>query len=166
MGKDTVPTMEIEHVEIHEGEHFFVSDIDTDIDTTKYWRITAADHPDVPHFIFTVSLKNAGLVQFYENPAIDAAGTALPSFNNHRNVADTAGATAFKDTTTTSDGTLLLSIRLAAGDLGKSGGIIERNNEIILKQNEDYIIKVTTDAINNEGTLLMEWYERAKTRVY
>ena len=168
MGKECVPTFDIEHMEIHEGEHFFVTDIDIDIDAAgpKYWRITTPNSNTVMHFTFRVVSKDAAVIQLYENPTIDAAGTGLTIYNNNRNSSDTSTATVFKDTTITGEGTLLISERLASGVNGRGGGILNRANEIILKANEDYNIKVTSDGDNNEATIVMQFYEKGITQIF
>ena len=72
----------------------------------------------------------------------------------------------FKDTTITGEGTLLISERLASGVNGRGGGILNRANEIILKANEDYNIKVTSDGDNNEATIVMQFYEKGITQIF
>ena len=154
-----------EHVEVHEGEHFFASELDEDVDIAgpKKWRVTTPNTTNRIHFTFAVTCDAIGLLQFYEDPTLNLAGTGMTEFNNDRNSSNAATLTTFYDTTTqapNNDGTLLWSVYVGAGR--KEGGSMERKWEDILKQNEDYIIKFTPAADNTGVAILMEWYEMDK----
>jgi len=158
--------IDLVHHEIHEGNYYSATVIDTDVDTAapKYVRITAPNTAARIHFTGMVYATAAGLVEFYENPTLNAAGTAVTIFNNDRNSIKTATATVFYDTTTqapNNDGT-----RIDAGRVGgaarpnfRIGGETARRNEWILKQAEDYILKFTPDADNTEFITVLSWYE-------
>ena len=155
-----------QHHEIHEGNHYTVSVVDLDVDIAgpKYVRITAPDSATRIHFVGVASADGAALVEFYEDPTILAAGTALTEYNNDRNSANTATATTFEDTTTqapNNDGTLLFAGRI--GGTGRAqtriAGELANREEWILEQNEDYLVKVTVDANNTEVIIVLTWYE-------
>jgi len=159
-------SIELEHAEIHEGEHYFASDCveDLGVVASKIWRITTPNTDNRIHLTFTVTTSDSnGLLEFYENPTLLAAGTGMTEFNNDRNSANVATATTFFDTTTqapNNDGTLLWCI--VVGSARRNGGSVERTKEIILKQNEDYIVKFTPAAVNSKCAVLFEWYEMNK----
>lgn len=154
------------HHEIHEGHHYTVAVVDADVDIAgpKYVRITAPDTTKRIHLIGVVSASAACLVEFYEDPTILAAGAALTEYNNDRNSANVATATTFENTTTqapNNDGTLIF-----AGRIGGTGQAFFRlagqhadREEWILKQGEDYLVKVTVDADNTEVVIVLTWYE-------
>lgn len=155
-------TIDVGHHKIHEGTGFFCSDIDADIDTAaaKYWRFTTPDTTARIHFRVSVVCAAAATVYLYENPTLDAAGTGLTEFNCDRNSATAAAMTTFYDTTTSNDGTLLKAILVGTNNPAvKFGGNARTEFELILKQNEDYLVKVVTDADNNKATMIAEWYE-------
>ena len=157
-----IVTIDQEHHQVHVGKFFTVSDNDTDIDTgaPKYWRITTPNTAIRVHCVITVNVIAEALMEFFENPTITGAGTGLTAFNNDRNSATAATATTFFDTTVSNDGTKILSVRVGGNNpSGRVGGTGRTEAEFILKQNEDYIIKITPDADNDKGSIIIEWYE-------
>jgi len=141
-----------------------VVDTDVDIAGPKYVRITAPDTTVRIHFMGVVSADAAALVELYEDPTILAAGNALTEQNNNRNSANVATATTFEDTTTqapNNDGTLLFAGRIGGTGLAQTrfAGNVADREEWILKQNEDYLVKVTVDADNTEVAIVLTWYE-------
>ena len=169
-GVDTIDNAKVSisltHHEIHQGRHYTVAvlDVSVDIIAPKYVRITSPDTPTRIHFVGVVSADGASLVEFYEDPTLLAAGNALIEYNNDRNSLNAATATTFEDTTTqapNNDGTLLFAGRVGGTGVGQtriSGQLADRE-EWILKQNEDYLIKVTVDANATEVTIVLTWYE-------
>jgi len=159
-------TIAFQHHQVHEGNHYTVAVVDTDVDIAgpKYVRITAPDTATRIHFMGVVSASAACLVEFYENPTILAAGNALTEYNNNRNSVNIATATTFEDTTTqapNNDGTLLFAGRIGGTGLAQTrfAGSMADREEWILKQNEDYLAKVTVDADNTEVVIVFTWYE-------
>ena len=157
--------IEIEHHEIHEGNHYFVCDRDTDVDkaSPKYWLLRAPNTSTRIHLVWTVSVGAAGIIEFYENPTWgtgNSDGTGLIEFNNDRNSSNTATLATFKDAVLGSSGTdgTLLCIEDIPADK-KSGNMSVRSKEIILKKNEDYLFKFTPDADNTGLSVIFEWYE-------
>lgn len=154
------------HHEIHEGCHFTVAVVDTDVDIAgpKYVRITAPDTTKRIHFEAMVSADGAALVEFYEDPTLNAAGAALTEYNNDRNSANTATATMFEDSTTqapNNDGTLLFAFRVGGTGVGQTriSGELSTRQEWILQQAKSYLTKVTVDADNTTVIIVYTWYE-------
>lgn len=155
--------MEYEHHEIHAGDHFFYSDYDSDVDTAspKYYRLTTPNTTKWIHMLFGLYSEGVGTWQLFENPTVNAAGTAATKFNSNRNSSTAAGLVIAYDPTSTSDGTLLRSWRTGIGtNTGSREGGHERSiYEKILKQNEDYFLKFTPDADNAKTIVELNWYE-------
>lgn len=160
---NSLQTIDYSHHEIHEGDHFFWTDYDTDVDTAgpKYYRLTTLNNTKWIHMIFTLYSEGAGTWQLFENPTVNAAGTTATVFNNNRNSATTATLTVAYDATSTADGTLLKTWRTGSGTTAPTrvGSESSRDVEIILKQGEDYFLKFTPDADNARIKLELEWYE-------
>jgi len=159
-------TIAFQHHEVHEGNHYTVAVVDTDVDIAgpKYVRITAPDTATRIHFMGVASADGASLVEFYEDPTILAGGTALVEHNNNRNSVNVATATALEDTTTqapNNDGTLLFAGRIGGTGLASTrfAGSVADREEWILNQGEDYLVKVTVDADNTEVAIVLTWYE-------
>ncbi|MBU1173048.1 MAG: hypothetical protein KKD44_26090 [Proteobacteria bacterium] len=155
--------IDLVHHKIHEGKFFSISIIDTDVDTEapKYLRITAPNTSTRIHFTGQVYVTAASLIEFFEDPTISTAGDALTEYNNNRNSDNPSTATTFEDTTVSNDGTRIDSGRAggAARPNFRIGGETARRNEWILKQGEDYVLKITPDADNTEVVVSLTWYE-------
>jgi hypothetical protein len=154
--------IDIGHHKIHEGYGFFCSDADTDVDIAgpKYWRLTTPNSAARIHIKLSVSASNAGKIELFENPTIDAAGDALTEYNCDRNSATSTTLAVFKDTTFTADGTLLSTVFVGSSSgPTRLGGNTRSEFELILKQNEDYALKVTVDNNDTKVAFISEWYE-------
>jgi hypothetical protein len=149
------------HGKLCMGRLFAVTDYDSDVDTAapKYWRITTAAGKCTFASI-QIGVSGAGLIELYENPTLDAAGTAITVHNKNRNSANLPLVTFYYDTTTTADGTLLVETYVGSGTGGpiKLGG----DHEIgyALKANEDYIIKYTPAANDQSASIWIEFEEK------
>lgn len=164
---NTLQVIPYEHHEIHAGSHFFYTDFDNDVDTgsPKYYRLTTPNTTKWVHLITTLYSDGAGTWELFENPTVNAAGNVATTFNSNRNSATTAGLVVATDPTSTSDGTLLMTFRTGSGTTlpTRIGSENSRENEIILKQNEDYFIKFTPDSDNAKVKLGLEWYEHTNS---
>ncbi len=155
----------VEHGEIHDGVHYVCSDFDAAvaIAVPKIWRVTTPNSSIRVHFTFHLSATDGGFIEFLENPTINLAGNALTEFNNDRNSGNIATLTCFDDTTLNADGTTLITEYIGndTNPANAQGGIRLRHQEIILKQNEDYVMRFTPFNNNTEVSILMEWYEES-----
>lgn len=152
------------HHKVHEGIHYSFSDVDTDVDISgpKYWRLTTPDNDIEFHITIGIAASAGVTVELFENPTISGAGTALSIYNNDRRSGNTTTATAFYDSTTSADGTLIYTTKVGSAGPGvvqRIGGNTRNEAEWILKHNEDYLVKVTADADNTEVILNVEFYE-------
>jgi len=152
------------HHAVHHGFLFTVSDFDTDIDIAapKYWLFRTPNTNKRIHIIFDVGVSGGVQVDLYESPTITADGTAITPFNNDFNRNDVSVLLVFKDPTVTADGTLKTSTRIGAsgpGNSDKVGGNLRPGSEYILKQNTNYILKITSDANDTKATMIAEYYE-------
>lgn len=154
-----IVVLDNEQYRIHEGQHFFATDHDNDIDveTSKYWHVIAPDSSTDVHLKFTLHLDDPGKIEVFEAPTTTANGTSITVFNNDRNSANTADLTLYSDPTVSADGNLIYVERI--GTNKSAGGKLRRNQEIILKYSAAYLIKVTTDANDNEASIEFHWYE-------
>jgi len=154
------------HHEIHDGNHYTCNTLDTSVDiaTPKYVRCTAPDTPTRIHWVTEVSTDGAALVEFYEDPTINAAGTAMVEQNNDRNSGNTADLVCREDCTTqapNNDGTLLFSRFVGGTGVGGSStsGEFGSRQEWILDQAKEYIVKVTVGANGTQVSITNSWYE-------
>lgn len=159
----TLQVIDYEHHEIHAGSHFFYYDYDGDVDTTapKYYRLTTANTTKWIHIQFGLQSEGSGTWQLFENPTINAAGTTATVFNNDRNSLTASTLTVAYDATTTNDGTQIKVWRTGSGTNAPSraGSESRSSVEIILKQNEDYVLKFTPDADKAKTKVEFLFYE-------
>ncbi len=136
-------------------------DADTDIATPKTFRLVTPAASATPTANYKVFLRNirvtAGAsgvtIEVLEAPTVNAAGTAVARICKDRITASTAQCTAFEDTTTTADGTIVYNGRIpAAGGEHVFGGMV-------LKQGVSYIVRVTAIADNTVASASIEWDE-------
>lgn len=159
----TLQTIEYEHHEIHAGSHFIYYDYDGDVDTAapKYYRLTTPNTTKWVHIQLILFSEGSGTWQLFENPTINAVGTTATVFNNDRNSLTAATMVIAYDPTTTNDGTQIKIWRTGSGTNApmRAGSESRSSVELILKQNEDYVLKFVPDADNAKTKVEILWYE-------
>ena len=153
--------MSYEHHEIHDGSHFFYDDAVTLASAaTQDYLLTTPDTTAYCHLVFKATGNAITQVDFYE--ATDKTGTTpQTAYNNNRNSANTPTMTIHKGTSGgTTDGTKLTGIKSgSAQGASRLNAEAERDNEIILKRNTKYIIRITSGTNDNLTNLSLQWYE-------
>lgn len=159
---EAMPTVEYAHHEIHEGDHYFVKGW-MDLTNAQVFDFLATT-PDTlkwAHMLVAFSSESEAHVTIYEGTTTSADGTAVTAVNRNRNSTNTAGLVVTHTPTITDVGTQIVSYKM--GSMQKSGGEARGNNELILKQNTKYLIRITNDtALNNWFDYLADWYEHTK----
>ena len=153
------------HHEIHEGDAYIVihSMLRDDTEVSEV-RIQTPDTTKWSHALIGVRTALASTVAFHEGTSMthDVANV-ITAFNRNRNSTSTSamlichtpsGADTSAPTFTEYIGAAASGGRIAVG--GGTGG---DRAEYILKQNEDYLIRVTSRADGNAITILADWYE-------
>lgn len=153
--------MEAEHHKVHEEKFYTVSDYDSSVDTgtPKYWHIKTPDTSLRAHLKILVSTDTGGLIELFENPTTSADGAALTAYNNDRNSGNTSSFSFYKDPTVSADGTSIEISRIGAGRDKRLGGTARQPSEIILRQNEQYLVKITPDSNGAKVTINIGMYE-------
>lgn len=158
----SVKTIDYAHSEIHSGDHFFYQDAqELGTGVSQNYLITTPNNTKWAHIIF--SLDGNGVTEFLLYEASDRNGTTLENiYNNNRNSIKTSGLTIHKGTTGgTTDGTLLLKEYKggSSGGVSRTSAISREDDELILKQNTKYLLKVTSSSATNLTNVKMSWYE-------
>lgn len=160
-------TIEIEHYKVHEGDFYTVSDYDSGVDIAapRYWLIRTPNTSVRAHMKVQVASDTGSLIELFENPTWGSGnsdGSPLTAYNNDRNSGNAPTMLFFYDPVIGaggSDGTLIEVGRIGAGREKKLGGTARQPSEIILKQNEEYIVKYTPDSNGAEITINIGFYE-------
>jgi len=149
------------HHKAHEGAHFFYTDsVAIDSGVSQDYLITAPDTAKWSHLGFEFDGTAITSLVLYEGA--DRDGTALQVIvNNNRNSATAATTTVYKGTSGgTTDGTAIYRHAGGTATSAERNGINEGSGqEIILKQNTKYLLRITSGTNGNLTNLRLEWYE-------
>ena len=154
-------TIEYDHHEIHAGSHFMFTDsVELDAAAIQNYLITTPDTTKWCHFTFSATGSAITHVEFFKDT--DRIGTTLQEvFNNNQNSDTVAGLTVHKGVSGgTTDGTRIYTLKSgAAAGASRTPVAFNRGNEIVLKQNTKYIMRVTSGTNDNLTNVEFEWYE-------
>ena len=151
-------TLTYEHHEIHSGSHFYVAGHTTlGLNGVIEFVIAVPDTTKWPHMIFWWVSSNNLTAEMFEGTTGVVGGTPVTPRNSNRNSAVVSGLTIVSDPASIAvDGTLIWS---AAWGSKQQGGRVGRDNEIILKQNTNYLWRATSGANGNVISYEGLWYE-------
>jgi hypothetical protein len=158
---NSVQVIDYAHGELHEGKHYQVFDTANLAKAgVRNILLIASDSLRWPHTTLGVGTNDAAvIVEFFEGATYSATGTAAVTPNRNRNSVYTAGLRVFYTPTITGTGTATL-FRKALGSGKIAGGQARDDNEIILKQNTAYLLRITEG--NVAATNInweIDWYE-------
>lgn len=161
------PTLELSHHKIHEGNHFTVHKITTAPGPgPKYFLIIPPPvQPDGSvieiHIIFEIDLITAGVggtLEFFENPTIAGPGATLNTVNNNRRSATISQVQVFEDPAVTFDNPPSLFEGKISGP-GAVGEFSRNEEEFVLNELFNYVLKLTPTAFPSEMNLDLNWYD-------
>jgi hypothetical protein len=158
-----VITIEYEHYEIHEGDHYYISGFETEATGANVtFGILSPDSPIQCHVTIDVFGTSQTELYLYEG-SVYVGGVAVTPVNNNRNSATTSTLVIAKDPAITSYGTQIYrqSSGLAGVTPAKSdlNSLHDRNREIILKRNTAYTVVIVSRDDDNIISYIAEWYE-------
>lgn len=147
------------HHEIHSGSHYNYCDytLNEGSGNTVEFVVTTPDTTKWTHLIIEAYSSEGATIELFEGTSGITGGTVIIPRNNNRNSTNTSVLTFVKDPASiTTDGTRA-SGYLAGG--GRTAGFVNREYEFILKQNETYLVRITSLAVSNDISWCAEWYE-------
>jgi hypothetical protein len=159
-------TIDYAHHEVHAGSHYLIEDV-VDLATNNVYdmQFTTPDTAKWTHFTFELNCESETEWMIYEGATILLAGTAITPINNNRNSDKTSGNTIAGISNTTLvnanlDTAVAGATMLAHGIVGakQNGGIISRENEIVLKQNTVYCMRAIANTAGYVN-FICNWYE-------
>jgi len=141
--------MDLNHHEIHEGEHFYVAEYITLASEAVGDFVLEVGNKDI-HFVFAAWSDIAGFtVQTYEGITASADGTIILLLNNCRPLKDKTvfGVLRYNPVTV---GSVAGLIRLRNTKVGSGGtpatrvaGSVQRSDEVVLTKNTKYLLRIT-----------------------
>jgi hypothetical protein len=149
------------HCEIHKGDHYYIKDwIDLSNGEVVDFLVVTPDTTKWAHMLVSFSFEAEASAIIYEDTTTSAVGTPVAVLNRNRNSLNTNGVLVYSAPTVTSPGNKLSAYKTGAGKL--AGGEARATQEIVLKQNSKYLIRVTNDTTsNNWFDYLADWYEHS-----
>ena len=156
----SMQTVEYEHHEIHSGSSYRTSYIvELSNGASQDILVTTPDTTKWAHMTLLVNTKLEAAVYIYENPTITGAGTGVTTYNRNRNVS-TAATTVVTHTPSVSATGAVLIWADHVGTGKSSGSESHSQDEFVLKQNEQYLIRVTNATSSaNYVAIHVDWYE-------
>lgn len=155
--------VEHEHAEIHGGDHYFYEDYaEIDAAATIDFCIQTPDTTKWSHLVWEIAAQGQFTFEIYEGATITYDGTDLTSYNNDRNSSNVSNWVNFEqDSTVVAPGTRLGGMLLgdAINPVRSMPGGGNRSREVILKQNTNYLFRITSGVNDNNISYLAEWYE-------
>ncbi len=159
-------TIDYEHHKIHEGRHFSSQRSFTlgSNGVASYVIQAPASSTDIfTHMLFM--LDGSAITQFdlYEGSDLAPATTAT-AFNSNRNSAITAQTLIYSSANASgTTGTLLTSYKGgSATNQARSAGQSHATEELILKKDTQYHLKITSGSADNLVNVKILWYEQPK----
>ncbi len=151
------------HHEVHEGDGFVVSDVQSVSTATMKWQITTPNSEKYSHMLFDID--GTGEMSIVVTEGSDRTdGTALVEINRNRVGTPPSAGTVVTRTPTggsTDGATTIFASRAGATGVGNKtieGGGSRGVNEFILKPNTKYVVAVETFAAIYVS-FHVHWYE-------
>lgn len=154
---------------IKDEEHFFCNDFDNDVSILepKYMLFQAPDTTERINMMVSISGSFPSNAELFKAPTVTSTGTPLTIFNNDDNSLKTTGLTCFTNPVVTADGQKILtkvigsdSSGAGVGFLNTSGSTEKTDRNFILKQNETYLIKITTEIDECRTSVDLNFYKQ------
>jgi hypothetical protein len=154
--------IDYEHHEIHAGSHFFYTDKATlAANASTSYVISTPNTTKWTHMTFAATGSAITTVDLYESIDLTGVGARQTIVNSNRNSATTSGMEIWDAIAPgTVGGTLIWSMSSGSATAQSRAGLsAERSNEIILKKNTRYLLRITSGTNDNLTNLQLEWYE-------
>jgi len=154
-------TIESEHGTVHDGKHFYINSYETLNNGQSLILALTTPSTKKIHFVYEVSSTAETTIEFYEGADI-SGGTTVTPINNNRNSNITSSVTVVKNPTVNSYGEKIGEIKYGSTGtpvIPDVGGGFSRDNEVILKTNTTYIVKITSGTDGNIINYIGSWYE-------
>lgn len=152
------------HHETHEGDHYSFHYVDDDFDVADAieFLIVTPNTTKWAHMVVSVQAELDTNVKLYEG-ATHTVAAAQTVYNRNRNSSNTNTTTVNTHNNDGADGTLIyenqFGLSVGGGAVGSSGGESRGDMEWILKQNEKYLLVVTSGTDNSSLSIRLSWYE-------
>lgn len=161
---NAINVVDYPHHEIHGGSAYYAvySALKADTETIEV-RIGTPNTTKWAHMLLEIDCALAGTAELWEaTTKTHAAGNAITPMNRNRNSSNTSGLTICHTPGGAEAAAAMLTQYVGASATGgrvAEGGGASSRHEFILKQNEAYLIRVTSRADGNALSIILDWYE-------
>lgn len=155
------------HYKIHEGKAYKTfQSLGTDafdIATPMTYHVTTPNTAEWAHLVWIAGSTTESLLEIFKDDGnalhFDvSAGNAVTPQNRNHNFPNASGLTVASGVTITQATADVLIHSEYIGSKKSEGAGREDRFEDVLKQNTEYLFKLTSVADNNEGSLGLDWY--------
>lgn len=152
-------TIDYGHHEIHQGDHFYIKNwIDLTNGQVLDFLVVTPDTTKWTHVVVEFAFEAEANVVVYEGTTTSANGASVTVYNRNRNSATSNTTLVYAAPTVTGVGTQVAAYKAGSGR--GAGGTVRANQELVIKQNTKYLIRITNDVTtNNWCDYLADWYE-------
>jgi hypothetical protein len=161
---DVPLTIDYAHHEIHAGAayHLTHSALRANSEVVDVYLKTGIVTAQA-HMIISIDVALAATLEIYEDSTmVDAPANRITPFNLNRSSSRTSQLTCCHTPTGTETGTRLILHYIGNTSQGATtgtGGQGGARNEIILRNNTAYLIRITSRSNGNSCTVVLDWYE-------
>lgn len=156
--------LDFAHHKIHEGNSYVVSDVNDLANGASFdYLLTTPNTTVWAHLFLVIQSEAEASYILYENPTITLAGTGMTAYNRDRNSSNTATTTVEHTPTVGAVGTQIFEEHWGVAIGGGIAGINRGLKEFVLKQNEEYLLRVTNETASaNQVSVILNWYEHVR----
>jgi len=164
---NSLQTVDYPHHEIHNGSHYFVTSYqDLAINNVLQFTFQTPNTTAWVNWVWVLSAESETLWQVYEGGTINnPLANAVVIRNNNRNSINTSDVTARYElhanlAAANTDVTVAAGNIIESGIIGsgRDAGSTGRDSEIVMKQNQLYVMRATATAAGYVN-FNMQWYE-------
>ncbi len=158
---NSLKVMSYSHAELHSGDHYLYREFHLVAkDGVQDHLIVTPDTPRWAHMtIATDTVTSSIVVELFEDTVTSDDGTLENSRNRNRNFPDNNTTLVYEDPVVVDPGIPLSSSYFGEGR-GSPGGGGRDEEEILLKQNTKYLLRVTEQGIvETVVNIVFDWYE-------
>lgn len=158
----TLPTIDYEHYAVHLGSSFSVSEYATvGAAATREYILVTPSSTAWAHLVWEIQGTLVTTIAFYEDATTSDNGTAITSINRNRNSIAVSGVSIYHTPTLTGDGNLIYTEKfgVTSGNQIRIGGKSRAAQEIVLKQNTKYLLRITSGTAGNVISTNARWYD-------
>lgn len=148
------------HQRIHNLQRFFCNRYASGLSNGTNYDLSIVTHATTKaHMRIDARWIATGRVEIYEGATLSNNGTALTVYNRDRNSATVGVTLLYHTPTVTGTGTLIFTSLQGTNTFNMQPLLDNFDNELILKANTKYLVRMASTSGSNAYSILWDWYE-------